>query len=126
MYIIFLLFIKVFYITFGISVVFGAISEAAMIFFQHLEDKAEEERKKKEKEMLLSEGKQEVAIPENDDDIYRHERMKIMFYTSFVVAVMIIGGTTVSMIENMTFISGFYWAFQTTTTVGTTVMRIVS
>jgi voltage-gated potassium channel Kch len=108
----------VIYVTFGIAVVFAAISDAALYFFQQLEEKAEEKRKLIEKERALSQGHSEIEIPDNDDDIYRHETMRVLFYVSTIASMIIVGGGIVSIVEDKSFISGIYWAFQTTTTVG--------
>mmetsp|Transcript_1110 Transcript_1110/g.2340 ORF Transcript_1110/g.2340 Transcript_1110/m.2340 type:complete len:311 (-) Transcript_1110:106-1038(-) len=98
----------VFYITVGLSVVFTMIANAVDALFSSIEE-ADEARVN-----LNTAGE----LPPDDKDVYSRLRHKTGFYIGLVVLIMILGGIMICFLEGWTFISGLYWAFQTTTTVG--------
>ena len=54
----------------------------------------------------------------DDAEIDHAARIKFGTYLAMVVGTMVGGGLIMCMLEGWTLVSGFYWAFQTTTTVG--------
>ena len=54
----------------------------------------------------------------DDAEIDHAARIKFGTYLAMVVGTMVGGGLVMCMLEGWTLVSGFYWAFQTTTTVG--------
>mmetsp|Transcript_60176 Transcript_60176/g.136058 ORF Transcript_60176/g.136058 Transcript_60176/m.136058 type:complete len:341 (-) Transcript_60176:162-1184(-) len=111
----------IFYITFGFVVVYGALSSLMSAYVEIVQEQLLKRINEKG-----GGGVDPDTIPPDDTDIDKMLAGKRSFYVGMIFCLILTGGVIVSYNETIdgtdgqkwTFIEGFYWAFQTTSTIG--------
>ena len=102
---------SIFYVCVGLSCVYVAIANFLGDLVEKMEAAAAEQKRKDGVSAAAS-------LPKDDSDIGAAYRVKIGACLGAIAATMMAGGWVMSSMQGWSFISGLYWAFQTTTTVG--------
>ena len=111
----------VFFVFFGIAIVFTAFADIVGAQWEQLEQRQEEAIKQLARSTGDSSQGPAIthSVPVDDRDLDTLVRNKILRCIAWLVLVIVLGAIGICFLEpELSFASGIYWSFQTTTTVG--------